>query len=273
MQNFYQTNNEILKFDPLKDINKIIFNHYICRKENLERINNKLPKGQFYLTITIAAKDLNLSRDIIRNIINDFIKKEIISCIYKPPRGKKELSIFSYNSVFLSCEKPHDNSHEESHEDSHEDSHDKPSAINVLDDIHSHEDSHEESHELSRENPHSKKEYIKRKTKNKYTADFETVWKMFLSIDKTGSKSKAYTAYKNTLTKYSKEQILKATEYYFKHKVPFTENNFIKTGQFFFDIGYISDYIFKSEQKEDNVNKVKSKVHTSDVPDFLKGVM
>ena len=52
--NFYQINNEILKLDPYneKDLEKIQFNHYLCRKENLQRTRGELDRGLFKLSYT-----------------------------------------------------------------------------------------------------------------------------------------------------------------------------------------------------------------------------
>jgi len=38
---FYQQNNEVLKFEIPKDINCILLNHYISRKENIQRLEKK----------------------------------------------------------------------------------------------------------------------------------------------------------------------------------------------------------------------------------------
>ena len=74
MEGFYQTNNEVLKFDVSKQLNEIVFNHYISRKENLQRMKNDLPRGQFYIAINTAAKDLNFTPGIIRGLLKRFME-------------------------------------------------------------------------------------------------------------------------------------------------------------------------------------------------------
>ena len=40
--NFKMLNSKVLTFDPIKDIEKIRFNHYIMRKENKNRLSGSL---------------------------------------------------------------------------------------------------------------------------------------------------------------------------------------------------------------------------------------
>ena len=52
---YIKTNINAMKFDSIKDRDKIIFKHYIMRKENLNRIQNKLPIGQFMMSISSVS--------------------------------------------------------------------------------------------------------------------------------------------------------------------------------------------------------------------------
>ena len=99
--NFYQINNEILKLDPYndKDIEKIQFNHYLCRKENLQRTKGELDRGLFKLSYTTIIGDTGLSRRKVQRFIQWFIDKGIIECI-KKSQVKGEESIFAYTSVY-----------------------------------------------------------------------------------------------------------------------------------------------------------------------------
>ena len=99
--NFYQINNEILKLDPYneKDIEKIQFNHYLCRKENLQRVKGELDRGLFKLSYTTIIADTGLSRRKAQRFIQWFIDKGIIECI-KKSQVKGEESIFAYTSVY-----------------------------------------------------------------------------------------------------------------------------------------------------------------------------
>ena len=57
--NFKKLNTKVLSFDPVDDIDKIIFNHYIMRNENKNRLTKELENCQFKMTITIILmKDI-----------------------------------------------------------------------------------------------------------------------------------------------------------------------------------------------------------------------
>lgn len=108
--NFYQTNNEILKLDPANknDLDYIIFNQYISRKENLQRIKNTLDRGLFKLSYTTIEKDLGFSRWKVQKIMKYFEDNGIIKCIEKSSTKGKE-SIYAYTSVYYSEENAENN--------------------------------------------------------------------------------------------------------------------------------------------------------------------
>lgn len=66
---FYKLNSVVLNFDIKNDVNKIRFNHYIMRKENIQRLQGTLPNGQFYMTVRRAATDLQLSISTISRLV------------------------------------------------------------------------------------------------------------------------------------------------------------------------------------------------------------
>ena len=99
MEGFYQLNNEVLKFDIKKDLDKIIFNQYIIRRENLQRTKKDLKRGQFYLTIKTTAADLNITFGTARGLIKKFTELGIITNIFTPEIGSKKPSIYQYNSA------------------------------------------------------------------------------------------------------------------------------------------------------------------------------
>lgn len=121
LDGFYKENSKVLKFDVNKDIDKIRFNHYISQKENLQRIKDKLPRGQFYLTIRNTSTDLNITFGRTRGLIKEFIKNNIISNVYTPPKGCKNPSIWQYNSAIFA-----------NNEDKTDDCTDKPKNTNGL---------------------------------------------------------------------------------------------------------------------------------------------
>lgn len=92
---FNKVNVNVLKFDSVKDIDKIQFNHHILRKENLNRIQKKLPCGQFTISVTSIMNELNISRSKSQRLIKDFEKLGIIKNI-KKGKMKKSFSVYQY---------------------------------------------------------------------------------------------------------------------------------------------------------------------------------
>ena len=115
--NFYQTNNEILKLDVLKalsdnakkelfsnnDTLDFYFNHWISRKENLQRCKNEYGKGLFDLSYSVIETDFNISNKKARNLVKRFIDNGIIECI-KKGKAKGDKSIYAYTSIYYSDE-------------------------------------------------------------------------------------------------------------------------------------------------------------------------
>ena len=97
-QGFYKLNNKILKFNISKNKEEILFNHYIMlQKENIQRIKNELPKGQFYLTIRTVCNDLEVTYGKVRHLIDTFEKLDIITLV-KAGGKNRTPSIYLYNS-------------------------------------------------------------------------------------------------------------------------------------------------------------------------------
>lgn len=98
---FYKLNSVVLGFDITSDINKIRFNHYIMRKENIQRLQCTLPRGQFYMTVRRAATDLQLSISTISRLVREFSDLGVIRLVSKGAKGKMH-SIYSYISSEIS---------------------------------------------------------------------------------------------------------------------------------------------------------------------------
>lgn len=98
IKGFYQIDNTILQFDPIKDVLKLQFNHMIMQKENLSRLTTELDKGQFYLSLHDIMIRLNITINKARKLIKDFIELGIIDVV-KKGKSKNDLSIYKYNSV------------------------------------------------------------------------------------------------------------------------------------------------------------------------------
>ena len=95
---FYQLNAEVLKFRVDKDAEKILFNHYIMQKENLQRLSDELPRGYFKLSSRSVADDLAISTMKANRLIKEFEELGIIKPIFKS-KSKKESSVYCYVSV------------------------------------------------------------------------------------------------------------------------------------------------------------------------------
>ena len=65
--NFKKLNTKVLSFDPVDDIDKIIFNHYIMRKENKNRITKKLEDGQFKI-YGIMTLEVDLVSEYLKSL-------------------------------------------------------------------------------------------------------------------------------------------------------------------------------------------------------------
>ena len=78
---YFKTNIQVLKFDNIKDTDKIIFNHYIMKKVNYNNMNGNLPKGQFYISNGTVSKDLNISIGKAKRLIKNFKELNIIQLV------------------------------------------------------------------------------------------------------------------------------------------------------------------------------------------------
>ena len=106
-KSFYKQDIQVLKFDIVKDIDLIRFDHYIKQKENFQRIKEELPIGQFYMTIRNVSLDLDITFNKSQRIIKKFEDLNIIRCVFKSKNNKKDLSIYEY--VSMSSTQEHSN--------------------------------------------------------------------------------------------------------------------------------------------------------------------
>lgn len=97
-QGFYQLDNTTLKFDVIKDIEKIQLNHMLMQKENFTRLKGDLPKGYFNTSIHEVSEALNITRNKATRLLKEFIDLDIITMV-KRGTSKNTLSIYKYNSV------------------------------------------------------------------------------------------------------------------------------------------------------------------------------
>lgn len=92
---FTKINRKMLKFDAFKDAEKIIFNHYLIRKENLSRLRCEYEKGQFALSVSTVSCDFDISRSKAHRMIKEFENLGIIRCVLRGDVNNK-CSIYEY---------------------------------------------------------------------------------------------------------------------------------------------------------------------------------
>ena len=99
--NFYQINNKVLLLNPCyeKDIDYIRFNHYVMRKENLQRKKEELDRGLFKFSYISAINDLKISRRKLQRIVKWFEDNRIIECIEKS-KARDNASVYAYTAVY-----------------------------------------------------------------------------------------------------------------------------------------------------------------------------
>lgn len=154
MSGFYKVDNEILKFREDKDQDEILFNHYIIRKENYQRLKDDLPRGQFYITELTASTDLNITRWKLRGLIKKFLRLGIIERVFIPAKGSREPSIFQYN---INAQ----NDAESEDKNAHDETHDEVANTNGLIGANAHDETHDETHDSAHLKKNKEKELLK----------------------------------------------------------------------------------------------------------------
>lgn len=240
-QSFYPSNNRILKFDVNKDVDEIRFNHYIMQKENLQRMKYDLPRGQFYMSVRNVNKDLTIAFSKAQRLIKKFIKLGIITNVYTPPKGCKNPSIWQYNSAQKIDTDGDTDSDTVSDTEKHSNINGLTNANDTVSDTHN--DTVSDT---------SKKEYIKRINKNKYSAQAEELWKLY-PLKK--NKSRALSKIPKLIEKYGFEQMKNTITRYKKYVEDTRENGFkdlkYQNGSTFFNGTYI-DYLDKNYGQDEN---------------------
>ena len=95
MNNYHKIDSKILQFD-LESI-EFKFGMWITKKEFGQRLNDTkpLPKGQFYMSVRVVAKDIEVTEKIARRLIRQFTKLDIIRLV-AISKSPKQGSIYEY---------------------------------------------------------------------------------------------------------------------------------------------------------------------------------
>ena len=85
---FYQTNSRILNrsikgsdtidFNKYPDLLDILFNHWISQKENYNRLNKNIERGEFEISRSIIMDEFGIKETKAKNLIKRFVDDEII---------------------------------------------------------------------------------------------------------------------------------------------------------------------------------------------------
>lgn len=95
MNNYHRIDSKILQFE-LESI-ELKFGMWITKKEFGQRLNdtNPLPKGQFYMSVRVVAKDIEVTEMVARRLIKQFTKLDIIRLV-ATSKSPKQGSIYEY---------------------------------------------------------------------------------------------------------------------------------------------------------------------------------
>lgn len=223
---FYQTNNKILSksingvetidFNKYPDLLDILFNHWICQKENYSRIKKEFNRGEFEMSLAIIEDTFNISRKKARGLMKRFIDEEIIK-LKKRGSNSSRKSIYIYLSAL---EKIDENEGTVKGIARAQQGHSETLKNEC---VHSNK-GHSEGTVKDIVKGNSKKEYKKRINKNIYTEIFdywinkdiykhrELTSNMEKAIDKALKKHKNIEVIKEAINNYS--EILKSNFYY-----------------------------------------------------------
>ena len=215
---FYQTNNKILSksingaetidFNKYPDLLDILFNHWISQKENYNRLNDNISRGQFEMSRSIVMDTFGIKETKAKNLIKRFVDDEIIK-LKKRGNSSSKKSIYVYLSVL---ERVEILEKEKTKLEAKLETEQRPSKT-LENQCTKDEERPSKDQVKDQANTHSKKELIKRINKNIYTEIFD-YW-----ISKGVYKHRELTknmenAIESTLKDYTLEQIKEAIDNY-----------------------------------------------------------
>lgn len=235
---YHKIDSRIMQFD-FNDI-EFKFGIWITKKEFGQRLNDRkpLPKGQFYMSVRVVAKDIDTTEKIARRLIKQFMNLEIIRLI-SSSKSPKEGSIYEY---LVQVEKG-----------------------TVEDTVKARlgHSRNEENQGFEDGEGHSKgtvegtvKGTSKKKSKRKENIntlspeEIEDIWVLY--PNKKG-KARAVKQITKLLKRFSKDEIIRAVQRY-ADEVKNTDKQYIKHGDTFFNEA-IEDYLDNNYQGEENSSR------------------
>lgn len=262
---FYQTNNKILTksingaetidFNKYPDLLDILFNHWICQKENYNRIKKGFNRGEFEMSLAIIEDTFNISRKKARGLMKRFIDEEIIKLERRGSNSSKK-SIYIYLSAL---EKIQENEGTVKGIVGAQQGHSETLKNECVQSDKGHSEGTGEG--IVKGN--SKKEYIKTIKKDIYSASSEALWKLY---PHKKNKAKAMLKIPTLISEYGYEQIEKCIKRYIDYVENERKNGFkdlkFQGGDRFFGTTYV-DYLDENyeEVSHDPVEeKTKSEI-------------
>lgn len=223
---YHKIDSRILEYDI--DSVEFKFGIWITKKEFGQRLNhnNPLPKGQFFMSVRVVAKDIEITEKIARRLIKQFTKLDIIRLVASS-KNPKQGSIYEY---LVQVE-----------EGTVKDTvkaqlgHTKSEEISALEDDKGHSTGTQEDTVKG-----TSKKKSKRKENIYSENDYEEVWKSY--PNKRG-KAKAITSIEKILKSISKYELLRCIERYKgdveKQRADGFKTLAYKNGSTFFNGGYV----------------------------------
>lgn len=264
---FYQTNNKILTksingaetidFNKYPDLLDILFNHWISQKENYNRLNDNISRGQFEMSRNIVMDTFGIKETKAKNLIKRFVDDEIIK-LKKRGNSSSKKSIYVYLSVL---ERVEILEKEKTKLETKLETEQRPSKT-LENQCAKGEERPSKDEVKDQANTHSKKEYKKRINKNIYSASSESIWKLY---PHKKNKAKAMLKIPNLISEYGYEQIEKCIKRYIDYVESERNNGFknlnFQGGDRFFGTTYV-DYLDENyeEVSHDPVEEPKGKV-------------
>lgn len=182
---FYQTNSRILNrsikgsdtidFNKYPDLLDILFNHWISQKENYNRLNKNIERGEFEISRSIIMDEFGIKETKAKNLIKRFVDDEIIK-LKKRGNSSSKRSIYVYLSALDKIEL---SAIKKTKLETKLETKQRPSKTLKNQYVEGDEEPSKDQVK-DQANTHSKKELIKKNYKKDiYSASSEALWKLY----------------------------------------------------------------------------------------------